>query len=678
MKFVLFAGRILACYSIYANANPLPPPPASPTSTPAAHYDTLEPITVEVAPNGIIAPGHAGQESKNVSPRVDNHSGDLEIFPVIQPPEEAPTGDAESEESEDSEYDHLADYTTATSSPSRYNPFRHLGHRLGHGPVVQRPRPVTATSTLTDPASAAVTQPIHKDHSARYLIIPLVHDDRNESSPLSSPSGFAEPSKDTPSPDSKDGLVYDRSPTDMSTQGNASNGSPITKFLPNIPKCLTILQPLRELAERLVYIKEAPQHTLISACHFQSLNQTHYGGQQVERMREICWDLFETIQLEGRRRYERCISKMEDKYQYNSNALAEEGPHGKLESGVDKFSYRAYHLTPGSVKDFVKEHPDLSPEDIEWLNHDMNTTADLFSTPPQMGSVSRRKKRSWFTDFLKAIFAAEVDATVHAAGKDIEELVEEEVEDHRKKATAHNHTSHVHDYSPDNTTKVPRSKKNGQSNRVYVHKEWYPIAPINKYVNQPRSTGELPLTAEDMASYLEFIRDTSNLNDRQFKHLKDAVKHELHLATPILSSNKHRGGKDKLKSGNHNEKYDAQGPPPVTAEASHKSGGTKALSESPNKATSEALVAPPEKRGLLEDTVRSILLPPIVNVLWDVTTNIQKCKAAAMLATSDEDVPYLLNELDARPSDCVTLKDYFKGTHLLSIDPVYIRSNINS
>jgi hypothetical protein len=542
MKLALITMlHTLAYYNTYAN--PLSTPSTSPTPTSTGHdNDVLGPITVEVSPNGIIVPGHARQDSRYHSPSLNSPPESHKIFPVIENDyKEATSLETSSPTADDN---HNTDPTTVPKSPpARHDHFRPGGLHLGHGPVVQRPRPIIPTSAVSDAPSAPVTQPMHKDLTTRFLVVPLHPSDGDldsrQSNSLNSPE--------------------DRSSATKSDRHGTSNSSPPREASPSIPKCLSILQPLRDLADRLVFIKEAPHHTLISACRFQSINRTLYHGQHIERMEEICWNLFETIQLEGRRRFERCISKIEDKYQHNSGASAEGQPYDELESGIDRFSFHAYQLTPASVKDFIKEHPEISPEDIEWLNHDMDATDSITSISPNKGPLSGVAKRSWASNLFKAIFAAEVDTAIGSIGKGVGSAVRQEVQEYRDKMRSQNDTSDTHDGvqnltesqsdSPSLSNFSPR-----QSNRVYVHGQYYPIGPINKYVNHPRDMDELPVTTEDIGSYLEFIRDTKNLNRQQFKLLRDAVVQELNFGFSILDSNRDMESKYNLGSEQHHSK----------------------------------------------------------------------------------------------------------------------------
>jgi hypothetical protein len=541
MKVTLLTTlRIIACYNIYANASPF-----STQSTPSApssntkNNDALKPITFEVAPNGIVTPGHAGPESRYTGPPVEHRHDNLEDFPVIQTEEEISVLATRSFSVEDK---HRIDASTATDPLSRthhhkYNPFRARGLNLGHGPVIQSPRPFIPFGIHYDNPSPTNPQPVQNEPA--YLVIPLSQNVQKLSpADQSSPRSVKDP-KDVLSTDLKDKSPTDKSAVSKSTDDEPSRFNYPKGILPTIPLCLNILLPLRDLAERLVYIKEAPHHTLMSACHFQSLNRTHYDGRHVERMREICWDLFETIQQEGLRRWERCISKAEEKVHYDSDAQAEGDPIYKSESGIDKFNFYAYQLTPGSVKEFIAEHPDLSPDDIEWLMHDANST-DTTNSPPSKRSLSRFSTRSKLSDLFKAIFAAEVDVTINKIGQGVEVLVIDELHEYRQKAHAQNKTSNDHyDSSPRKTASLSHSRRDPQSNRVYVHGEWYPIAPVNKYVNHPRNTVELPFSAEDINSYLDFVRETRHLSRKQYRRLRGAVESELklnsHLESPLES-----------------------------------------------------------------------------------------------------------------------------------------------
>jgi hypothetical protein len=542
MKLALITMlHTLAYYNTYAN--PLSTLSTSPAPTSTGHdNDVLGPITVEVSPNGIVVPGYAKQDSRYHRPSINSPPEDLEIFSVIENDEkEAASVEVSSHNAENN---HNTDPTTVSNPPSaRHDHFRSGGLHLGHGPVVQRPRQIIPTSAVSDAPSAAVAQPIQKNLTTRFLVVPLHSSDRAVDS---------RPSNTLNSPEDRS------SATESAKNGNA-DGSPPREASPSIPKCLSILQPLRDLADRLVFIKEAPRHTLISACRFQSINRTHYDGQHIERMEEICWNLFETIQLEGRRRFERCISKIEDKYQHNSRPSADGQPYNELESVIDKFSFHAYQLTPASVKSFIKEHPEISPEDIEWLNHDMNATSTITSISPNKGPASGVAKRSWASNLFKAIFAAEVDTAIGSIGKGVDSAVRQEVQEYRDKMRSQNDTSdsqgdiqnmtESQSDSPSLSNFSPR-----QSNRVYIHGQYYPIGPINKYVNHPRDTDELPLTTEDIASYLEFIRDTKNLNRQQFKLLRHAVDQELNFGTIILDFNRDMESKFNLGSAQRHSK----------------------------------------------------------------------------------------------------------------------------
>ena len=601
--------RIIACYHVYVTASPISTATSDQSSK--SDNDALKPITIEVAPNGIVAPGHADRKSTTRGLPNNHYTDDLEDSPIILTEEEdspiavryfdvsgidrlASTGPL-SKRHHHHHHDH--------HHYDNHNLFQAGGLRLGHGPVVQSPRPIVASGTPSSTPSIADPQPIFNETEPRYLVIPLSQNDRILSSADLFSSDAATSSKvlpstyqnDKPSTEKSsigkssmdkspvdkppvdksamDKFFMGKSPVDTSPADKSSmakspidispankypgdkslidtspanispmNKSPADKFadnktpygdsfpkgiLPTIPRCLDILRPLRDLAERLVYIKEAPHHTLMSACQFQALNRTQYDGRHVERMRELCWDLFETIQQEGRRRWERCISKAEDKVHYNSGDWAEGDPIYEMESGVDKFSFRAYQLTPGVVKEFIAEHPDLSPDDIEWLMHDTNST-DATSPPPNKRSIS---KRSWLADVFKSIFAAEINTTINQVGNGVESLVSDGIHDYQK-THAQNKTSNSHPKhsSHKNTTSAPHTKRNPQSNRVYVHGKWFPIAPINKYVNHPRATPKLPFGQEDVNSYLEFVRETRHLSRRQYKRLKAAVERELKLS----------------------------------------------------------------------------------------------------------------------------------------------------
>lgn len=594
MKITLLTSlRIIACYNIYANANPLSTPSATPTtpSTPENH-NALKPITLEVASNGIIEPGHADRNTRTSGHGANSHQDDLESFPVIG-------------------IEHLS----KRHHHHKNNPFRgglSLGHgpvvqgarpvapggglSFGHGSVVQGARPITPGGRFSTTPPEAYSQPGHSQPSARYLVIPLSENNRKSNSAGIPTSEIVRPNKETPSthsngeedtrkPDSSKPPTIpngEESPSKApsnkspsipkgwestskpatSKSPSTSSGSFPTGILPTIPRCLNILKPLRDLAERLVYIKEAPHHTLMSACHFKSLNQTHYDGWHVERMRDLCWDLFETIQLEGRRRWERCAGKEEEKYQYNSDAWKEGDPIYEQESGVDKFTFHAYQLTPVKVKEFIAEHPDLSPDDIEWLTHDANPTETTTSTPAKKRSVSLVSKRSSILDIFKAIFAAEVDATIKQIGKGVGNVVTEEVHGHRQKEHAQNKTSNPHKVSThNNSTSSAHSKRGPQSNRVYVHGQWRPTVPVNKYINvhQPRANIGLPYSSEDIDSYLEFVRETRRLSPKQYRRLRVAVERELKLNSQLLGSieNEHHSQSEDLP-----DKQKRSGQPP--------------------------------------------------------------------------------------------------------------------
>ena len=574
MKGTLLTSiRIIACYHVYVNAGPVSTTSAaSALSSRSEKTDALKPIIIEVAPNGIVAPGHADWKSAHSGLPGNHYADDLEDFPVILADEEASAIVARSFNIDGSNAFASTDLLSKGRlhhhnghEYDKHNPFQAGGLRLGHGPVINSPRPIVASGIPFSTPSVADLQPIYSETSGRYLVIPLAQNDRRLSSADLLSSDAAKSSKDTTSTYQKDQPSTDKYPVDRPPMSISSLGKPsLDKFpldtspankspedkssenkspdrsadnnkpygysspkgiLPTIPRCLDILRPLRDLAERLVYIKEAPHHTLMSACHFQALNRTQYEGHHVEHMRELCWDLFETIQQEGRRRWERCISKAEDKVHYGSSVWAEGDPIHETKSGVDKFSFRAYQLTPGFVKEFIAEHPDLSPDDIEWLMHDTNSI-DTTS------GLSKRSvtKRSWLADLFKSIFGAEINIALSMIGNGVEGMVTDEVHGYQK-THAQNKTSNTHHRhsSHENTTSAPHAKRDPQSNRVYIHGTWYPIAPINKYVNHPRDTPVVPFGQEDIDSYLEFVRETRHLSRKQYIRLKAAVERELKL-----------------------------------------------------------------------------------------------------------------------------------------------------
>ena len=559
MKATVFACLcVMAWYSIHANASPLSSPSTSQVSSKSENNNVLKPITFEVASNGVVIPA---QEPKHDDPPVNSYSSDMEDFPIIQTA--LSTARATSFDVEDT---HDIDPSTSTTPLAKrdhymYNHYLAEGLRLGQGPVVQPPRPprpITNTGALSGPES----QPIQNDPEPAYIVIPLPQNDRKLSPPEASSSAALTPSKDTPSRKSQD-----EPPSESPVVGYAANNKPSdsgfpTNISPTIPRCLNILRPLRDLAERLVYIKAAPHHTLMSACHFQSLKRTIYDGRHVERMREICWDLFETIQLEGRRRWERCISKAEDKYHYNSSASTDGDTLYESKSGVDKFKFHAYQLTPGSVKEFIAEHPDLSPDDIEWLLHDTGSTDTALSNPSNKEPVYHLSKRSWLSDLLKTIIAAEINTAVYSIGSSVQEMIIRRVQEYQQRTHSHNGTYKAYnETTPINTTSVAhsQSKRDPQSNRVFIHREWFPIAPVNNYVNQPRDSLGILFSPEDISDYLEFVCETTHLSRKQYRRLKDAVEYELKLNSQLeipLANN------DALQSREIHGIMKRSGPPP--------------------------------------------------------------------------------------------------------------------
>ena len=568
MKGTYFRLFVIACYKLCAYASPLLLSSISPTTASKTEdEDALKPITIEVTPNGIVIPSQPSRESRHDGAPIHSQFGNLEDFPVIQT-----DGDLSTATTAPSDIEHTHDIDSSTFIPGSlarrtshmYNPYRIERLCLERGPIVQLPRtlrPTISAGTLSRPQATINSQPIYNSEPA-YIVIPLIQYDWKPCTSDESSITTLTLSKDAPSRISLNGQ-----PTESPILGNATHSKPLDTgysdaISPTILRCMNILQQLRVLAEHLVYVKEAPHHTLMSACHFQSLNRTQYDGRHVERMREICWDLFETIQLEGRRRWERCISKAEDRYRYNSSAWQEGGPQFESDNRVDKFNFHAYQLTPGSVREFIAEHPDLSPDDIEWLLHDTGSTDTALSNPSNKEPVYHLSKRSWLSDLLKTIIAAEINTAVYSIGSSVQEMIIRRVQEYQQRTHSHNGTYKAYnETTPVNTTSVAhsQSKRDPQSNRVFIHREWFPIAPVNNYVNQPRDSLGILFSPEDISDYLEFVCETTHLSRKQYRRLKDAVEYELKLNSQLeipLANN------DALQSREIHGIMKRSGPPP--------------------------------------------------------------------------------------------------------------------
>ncbi|KIN01578.1 hypothetical protein OIDMADRAFT_178912 [Oidiodendron maius Zn] len=568
MKGTYLRLFVIACYKLYAYASPLLLSSISPTTTSKTEdEDALKPITIEVTSNGIVIPSQSSRESGHDGAPIRSQFGNLEDFPVIQT-----DGDFSMAAMAPSDIEHAHGIDSSTFIPGslarrtsyRYNPYRIERLRLERGPVVKLPRtlrPTISAGTLSRPQAMINSQPIYNSEPA-YIVIPFIQYDWKPCTSDESSITTLTLSKDAPSRISQNGQ-----PTESPLLDNATHSKPLDTgysdaISPTISRCLNILRQLRVLAEHLVYVKVAPYHTLMSACHFQSLNRTQYNGRHVERMREICWDLFETIQLEGRRRWERCISKAEDRYRYNSSAWQEGGPQFESDNRVDKFNFHAYQLTPGSVREFIAEHPDLSPDDIEWLLHDTGSTDTALSNHSNKEPVYNLSKRSWLSDLLKTIIAAEINTAVYSMGSSVQEMIIRRVQEYQQKTHSHNGTYKAYnETAPVNTTSVAhsQSKRDPQSNRVLIHSEWFPMAPVNNYVNQPRDSLGIPFSPEDISDYLEFVSETTHLSRKQYRRLKDAVEYELKLNSQLeapLADN------DALQSRELHGIEKRSGPPP--------------------------------------------------------------------------------------------------------------------
>jgi hypothetical protein len=598
MKLTLFAGvGILACHSVYVDAKPISAASVTSTQHPKPKNEgPLKPVALEVASNGIIAPGNPGLEYDRGIP-IDSHPfNNLETFPVILPEDDTQDDDDAAEDTSLAKrhHDRPHHHQSYHNDEHNHNPFRAGDIFLGHGPVVRPSHPIVPSKEPPKISSSP-------DITARYLVIPIPQFNRDSGSLVLSSADAPAPPKTLVPAQQAAGLsagktsinkhlinnvrlaesprisksVTDKSRANMykllpsksrvgKSDGNkmSVDGKSLNGILPTIPRCLELLKPLRDLAERVVYIKEAPHHTLLAACHFNSLNKTHYDGSHVEHMREICWNLFETIQQEGRRRWERCLLKADDKL-HKPSPSSKENPIHESEHGLDKFSFRAYQVTPGLVKEFIAEHPDLSPDDIEWLMHDVKSSG---TNSPDTRSASQITRRSWIGDLFKAIFSAEVNTTINQIGKGVGGIVADGVA---------NKSSNDHSVSlGQNTTKTPHTKahpktthtttthtkRDPQGNRIYVHGKYYPIAPINKYVNHPRATSKPPFRREDINTYLEFVRETRQLSRKQSKRLRAAVEQELRLHSHLKSFTE---AKDDSQEEHSNSIKKRSGPPPT-------------------------------------------------------------------------------------------------------------------
>jgi hypothetical protein len=582
---------------------------------PVRNDKTLGPVAIEVAPNGIVVPRPVGLESR--------HASNLEGFSQTQPLSDKPAID-----------------NGISSTPPLH---------LGHGPAVERPRPVTSSGSTSLTPSA---KPIYSKLTGGPLLVP--------------------------SPPGPQHLIPRGLQPVNSRPSNGSSGQGISS---EIRQCFNQLRPLQLLTESLLYVQKTKEHSVRYGCYFESVNTTFYDGTYIELMREICWEIDKTIRTERRRRFRRCIYKTAENHL--SHTSTEEDTYKVFEHEVGKITYYAHLIAPESAKDLVAELPQLSAEDIKKLNLTEyigkfkgipnSSAATSASANPNEKPGSRLTKRSWFTDLMKSVFSSELDNAISNLGQDVETKVAKEAHER--------HGRENHDPFP-----MSDSKREAQSNPVYVHGRLSPITRSNPVdqVDPARDTNKVLLTVEDVDLYLDFIRDQKNLDFREYYDLRKTVVQELNLSHRFsnlfgdmesyksMIAEAYRTARKSAEANNVHiprsisidtrspSGLNTKSPAPDEPEASLNTEFLPGVEPLNVDAAGEP-ITDPLSFGPKGVSPRDI--PPFDPNSFDFNNQTEKCKAAVMLATAKADVIYLLHEMDLKPSECPEMEDVIKGTN---------------